>query len=157
MGITFIFTLNNVVFPFVATVSLLWTVSPYLSPDIFMFHLKFYLMRKNFIYRGMMLLASALTIASCTNDDDIAQGGTRKALDVNVAVQDVAGSRAMVFGQYLAANSEIGVSVVADADGGNLKLAATDSINGGNSLGLLKARCQKTVYHKVSPCNFRFT
>ena len=76
-------------------------------------------MRKNFLYRGMMLLASALTIASCTNDDDIAQGGTRKALDVNVAVQDVAGSRAMVFGQYLAANSEIGVSVVADADGGN--------------------------------------
>ena len=66
-----------------------------------------------------MLLASALTIASCTNDDDIAQNSSRNALDIKVAVQNIAGSRAMVFGQTLPAGSEIGVCVVADADGGN--------------------------------------
>ena len=67
----------------------------------------------------MMLLAGITTMASCTNDDDIAQNSSRNALDIKVAVQNIAGSRAMVFGQSLPAGSEIGVSVVADADGGN--------------------------------------
>ena len=68
-------------------------------------------MGKNFINRGMMLLASALAIASCSNEaEEMRPQGTR-ALDVQVAVNPT--SRAMVMGTALPEGAKIGVNVTA--------------------------------------------
>ena len=74
-----------------------------------------------------MILAAAF--ASCNNDDDANTNDSRVALGVNVALEEMGGSRAMVKGSYLAAESEIGVCVVANAGGGNYDGHATGYIN----------------------------
>lgn len=84
-------------------------------------------MKKRILLPAMML---AVAFASCNNDDDANFGDSRVALGVNVALEEMGGSRAMVKGNYLAAGSEIGVCVVAnDADGSNYDNNATGYIN----------------------------
>ena len=93
-------------------------------------------MRKNFLYRGMMLLASALTIASCTNEAEEMRPQGSRALDVQVAVNPT--SRAQVIGTSLPEGAKIGVNVTA-ADGseydgqnaGYLNVAYTATGTGG--------------------------
>lgn len=71
-------------------------------------------MKKQFFLPAMML---AVAFASCSNEEDATQQSSRAALGVNVSVHEVAKGRAMVEGTYLPADSEIGISVVANADG----------------------------------------
>lgn len=73
-------------------------------------------MKKKLLLPAMML---AVAFASCNNDDDANFGNSRVALGVNVALEEMGGSRTMVKGNYLATGSEIGVCVVANSDGGN--------------------------------------
>ena len=96
-------------------------------------------MRKNFLYRGMMLLASALTIASCTNEAEEMRPQGSRALDVQVAVNPT--SRAQVIGTSLREGAKIGVNVTA-ADGseydgqnaGYLNVAYTATGTGGTQI-----------------------
>ena len=83
-------------------------------------------MKKNILLPAMML---AVAFASCNNDDDANFGDSRVALGVNVALEEMGGSRAMVKGNYLAAGSEIGVCVVANANGGDYDGHTTGYIN----------------------------
>lgn len=68
-------------------------------------------MKKKIFLPAMML---AVAFASCNNDDDANFGNSRVALGVNVALEEMGGSRAMVHGDYLAADSKIGICVVAN-------------------------------------------
>lgn len=81
-------------------------------------------MKKRFFLPAMVLAAA---FASC-NSDDVANQESRAALGVNVSVNEL-GSRAMVSGEYLANGDQIGISVVANADGGNYDGNTTGYIN----------------------------
>lgn len=83
-------------------------------------------MKKKFLLPAMML---AVAFASCNNDDDTNISNSRVALGVNVALEEMGGSRAMVKGNYLAAGSEIGVCVVTNADGSDYDGNASGYIN----------------------------
>lgn len=71
-------------------------------------------MKKRFFLPAMML---AVAFASCSNEEDATPQSSRAALGVNVAVHELTDSRAMVHGNKLPGGSEIGISVVANADG----------------------------------------
>ena len=66
-------------------------------------------MRKNFLYRGMMLLASALTIASCTNETDMLQPDNNR-LQLTFGVNQT-NSRAIHTDATLPDNSPVGVKL----------------------------------------------
>jgi len=81
-------------------------------------------MKKRFLLPAMMLAAA---FASC-NNEDVAPVASRATLGVDVSVNELSRSRAMVYGTKLADGAEIGISVV-ESDGSNYDDNSTGYLN----------------------------